>query len=128
MTKQTESFSFDEPLEVNEKWMMGVTNLKVYNTVYNITPTSNKHELLLTEQQLKEHGIDTELVQNDANLYETSNDKFVEKINTRISNSYSTKSKPTRKDFKDIKRLIEVLNYPDQQINMLPLKIKMILL
>ena len=37
MTEQKESFSFDVPLQLNEKWMMGVTSLEVYNTVYNIT-------------------------------------------------------------------------------------------
>ena len=37
MTKQKESFSFDVPLELKEQWMMGVTNLEVYNTVYSIT-------------------------------------------------------------------------------------------
>ena len=33
MTKQKECFSFDVPLQLNEKWMMGVTKLEVYNTV-----------------------------------------------------------------------------------------------
>ena len=35
-TKQKESFSFNIPLELPEKRMMGVTSLEVYNTVYNI--------------------------------------------------------------------------------------------
>ena len=42
MKKQDESFSFDIPLELPEKWMMGVTSLEVYNTVYNITEKNNK--------------------------------------------------------------------------------------
>ena len=62
MIKQKESFSFDVPLELNEKWIMGVTSLVVYNTVYNITSTSNKLQILLTKEQLRELGIDTELV------------------------------------------------------------------
>ena len=37
MNKQKESCSFDIPLELPEKWMMGVTSLEVYNTVYSIT-------------------------------------------------------------------------------------------
>ena len=37
MNKQKESFSFDIPLDLPEKWMMGVTSLEVYNTIYNIT-------------------------------------------------------------------------------------------
>ena len=37
MNKQKESLSFDIPLDLPEKWMMGVTSLEVYNTIYNIT-------------------------------------------------------------------------------------------
>ena len=37
MTKRKKSFSFDVPLELPEQWMLGVTSLEVYNTVYNIT-------------------------------------------------------------------------------------------
>ena len=37
MTKQKESFLFDGPPQLNEKWMMGITSLEVYNTIYNIT-------------------------------------------------------------------------------------------
>ena len=37
MNKQKESSSFDIPLELPEKWMIGGTSLEVYNTVYNIT-------------------------------------------------------------------------------------------
>ena len=44
MTKQKESFSFDVSLLLPEKWMMGVTSLEVYNTVYNITENNNKLE------------------------------------------------------------------------------------
>ena len=62
MTKQKESFSFDVPLLLPEKWMMGVTSLEVYNTVYNITEKNIKLEILLTKQQLDEHRVDTELV------------------------------------------------------------------
>ena len=60
MTKQKESFSFDVPLHLNEKLMMGVTSLEVYNTVYNVTEKNIKLEILLTKQQLEEHRIDTE--------------------------------------------------------------------
>ena len=80
MTKQKESFSFDIPLHLNEKWMMGVTSLEVYNTVYNITEKNNKPEFLLTKQQLEEHRIDIELVPNIKNLYKTSDDNFLKKL------------------------------------------------
>ena len=118
MNKQKESFSFDVLLILNEKWMMGVTSLEVYNTVYNITEKNNKLEILLTKQQLEEHRVDTELVPKIKDLYETSDDKFIEKTNTLITNSYTKKKKKlTRKDFNQLKELIEVFNYPDQQIH-----------
>ena len=62
MNKQKESFSFDIPLELPEKWMMGVTSLEVYNTVYNITEKNNKLKILLRKDQLNILGFDTELV------------------------------------------------------------------
>ena len=118
MTKQKESFSFDVPLVLNEKWMMGVTSLEVYNTVYNITNSNNKIEIILNEQQLEEHRVDTELVSNIRKLYETSDDKVLEKTNTLITDSYSKKKKKlTRKDVNQLKQLTEVFNYPNQQIH-----------
>ena len=118
MTKQKESFKFDVSLLLPEKWMMGVTSLEVYNTVYKITEKNNKLEILLTKQQLEEHRVDTELVPKIKDLYETSDDKFIEKTNTLITNSYTKKKKKlTRKDFNQLKDLFEVFNYPDQQIH-----------
>ena len=74
MNKQKESFSFDIPLELPEQWMMGVTSLEVYNTVYNITEKNNKFKLLYTEKMLKENDVDTQLVTNVEYLYTTSGD------------------------------------------------------
>ena len=93
MTKQKESFSFDVSLELPEKWMMGVTSLEVYNTVYSITEKNNKLEILLTKQQLEEQRVDTELVPKIKNSYEASDDKFIEKTNALITNSYTKKKK-----------------------------------
>ena len=53
MTEQKESFSFDVLLELPEQWMLGVTSLKVYNTVYNLTEQYNKLEVVLKQEQLK---------------------------------------------------------------------------
>ena len=36
MLGSQKDFQFDEPLILSGAWMMGVTNLEVYNTVYNI--------------------------------------------------------------------------------------------
>ena len=62
MNKQKESFSFDIPLDLPEQWMMGVTSLEVYNTVYNITEKNNKFKILLRKDQIDVLGLDTELV------------------------------------------------------------------
>ena len=72
MNKQKESFSFDIPLELPEQWMMGVTSLEVYNTVYNITEKNNKLKLFTTEQNLKEYKFPIEFIPKIKNLYETS--------------------------------------------------------
>ena len=69
MNKQKESFSFDIPLDLPEQWMMGVTSLEVYNTVYNITEKNNKFKLLYTEKMLKENDVDTQLVTNVEYLF-----------------------------------------------------------
>ena len=62
MNKQKESFSFDIPLDLPEQWMMGVTSLEVYNTVYNITEKNNKLKILLKDEQLKSSNVETQLV------------------------------------------------------------------
>ena len=64
MTKQTESFSFEVPLELPEQWMMGVTSLEVYNTVYSITEKNNKFEIQYTQQLLGSLKIDIALASN----------------------------------------------------------------
>ena len=87
MTKQKESFSFDVPLDLPGKWMMGVTSLEVYNTVYNITNSNNKLEIILNDQQLKELDLDSELLVFVEDLYKSyfvksyKYSEFIEKVN-----------------------------------------------
>ena len=73
ITKQKESVSFDVPLELNEQWIMGVTSLEVYNTISNITNSIDKLKILLTDEQLIEHGVDIFSVKNIKSLYESYN-------------------------------------------------------
>ena len=116
MTKQKGSFSFDVPLKLNEKWMMGVTSLEVYNTIYNITDSNNKLEIVLNNQQLKEFKLDSELLVFVEDLYKAyyvtpyKYNEFIEKVNKLITNSYSKKKKLTRVDFTYITKIIESLN------------------
>ena len=95
MTKQKESYSIDVPLNLEEKWMMGVTSLEVYNTVYNITEKNNKLQILLKYKQLDALELDTGVVPKIKDLYETynlENKKFyyelIEKANIFLTTSY----------------------------------------
>ena len=108
MNKQKESFSFDIPLELPEKWMMGVTSIEVYNSVYNITEKNNKPKILLNDQQLKSLNVDSQLVLNVEFLYKTSDS--IEKPNIFSVDSYSKNKKPTKKDFNYLKKIIDQIN------------------
>ena len=119
MNKQKESFSFDVPLLLPEKWMMGVTSLEVYNTVYNITEKNNKLQIILNDQQLKELKLDSGLILFVEDLYVTyfgkpytlsEYNEFVEKANKLITNSYSKKNKLTRIDFDYLTKIVKSLN------------------
>ena len=80
MNKQKESFSFDIPLELPEQWMMGVTSLEVYNTVYNITENNNKIKLFKTDKMFKEYKVATEFMSKMKKLYETSGNKGISNV------------------------------------------------
>ena len=108
MNKQKESFSFDFPLELPEQWMMGVTSLEVYNTVYNITEKNNKLKLLYTEKMLKENDVDTQLVPNVEYLYKTSGD--IEKIKKLIVNDNAKIRTITKTDYDYLMKIIDQIN------------------
>ena len=44
MTKPRETFHFNPPVEIKEDWMIGLTDLEVYNSNFNITEEINKFE------------------------------------------------------------------------------------
>ena len=75
--------------------MMGVTSLEVYNTVYNITNSNNKLQIILNDRQLDALDFDTGVVPNIMKLYETydlENNKlyyeFIEKAKIYLLTSY----------------------------------------
>ena len=45
MAKPRESFHFTPPTEIEGDWMLGLVNLEVYNSLFNITEENNKFEL-----------------------------------------------------------------------------------
>ena len=104
MNKQKESFSFDVPLELPEQWMMGVTSLEVYNSVYNITNKNNSFQIQLTDEQL--NGIDTKLVMNIEYLHRTKQSNFVKTVYNLMDTSFKNKKKLLKKDLDKIKYII----------------------
>ena len=45
MNKSKETFLFKPPIQVKGDWMIGLTDLEVYNSIFNITEENNKFEL-----------------------------------------------------------------------------------
>ena len=45
MVKPREIFHFKSPMEIKGDWMIGLVNLEVYNSIFNITEQNNKFEL-----------------------------------------------------------------------------------
>ena len=104
MNKQKESFSFDVPLELPEQWMIGVTSLEVYNSVYNITNKNNSFQIQLTDEQL--NGIDTKLVMNIEYLHRTKQSNFVKTVYNLMDTSFKNKKKLLKNDLDKIKYII----------------------
>ena len=113
MNKQKESFSFDIPLELPEQWMMGVTSLEVYNTVYNITEKNNKLKLFTTEQNLKEYKVVTEFMSKIKKLYETSGNKGIsniEEIKKLINDDNFKNVALSENYYDDLNKIIDQIN------------------
>ena len=45
MTKPTETFHFKPSIQFKENWMLGLVNLEVYDSIFNITEENNKFEI-----------------------------------------------------------------------------------
>ena len=45
MLKPRETFHFNPPIQVKGDWMIGLTDLEVYNSIFNITEENNKFDL-----------------------------------------------------------------------------------
>ena len=45
MVKPRETFHFKPPIQIKGNWMIGLTDLEVYNSIFNITEENNKFEL-----------------------------------------------------------------------------------
>ena len=45
MTKPRETFHFIPPIQIKGDWMIGLTDLEIYNSIFNITEENNKFDL-----------------------------------------------------------------------------------
>ena len=45
LIKPRETFHFKPPIQIKGDWMIGLTDLEVYNSIFNITEENNKFEL-----------------------------------------------------------------------------------
>ena len=45
MTTPKENFRFKPPIQIKGKWMIGLPELEVYNSIFNITEENNKFKL-----------------------------------------------------------------------------------
>ena len=45
MIKPRQTFHFNPPIQINGNWMIGLTDLEVYNSIFNITEENNKFKL-----------------------------------------------------------------------------------
>ena len=44
-TKPRETIHFSPAIQINGNWMIGLTSLEIYNSIFNITEENNKFEL-----------------------------------------------------------------------------------
>ena len=64
MTKSKETFHFKPPISIEGEWMSGLTDLEVYNSIFNITEENNKFELYKFPDE-KSGGITYEKVRDE---------------------------------------------------------------
>ena len=64
MTKSGERFHFNSSIPIEWSWMIGLTSLEVYNSVFNITGKNNKFELYKVPDE-KSGGISYEKVRGE---------------------------------------------------------------
>ena len=64
MIKPRESFHFNTPIQIKGDWMIGLTDLEIYNSIFNITEENNKFELYKFPNE-KAGGVTNEKVREE---------------------------------------------------------------
>ena len=67
MTKPRETFHSDPPIQIKEDWMIGLTDLEVYNSIFDITEGKNKIEFYHFPDE-KSGGVSYEKVRDEIEL------------------------------------------------------------
>ena len=64
MIKPRETFHFKPPIQIKGDWMIGLTDLEVYNSIFNITEENNKFDLYIFPDE-KAGGVTYEKVRDE---------------------------------------------------------------
>ena len=64
MIQSKQTFHFKPPIPIEGSWMIGLTDLEVYNSIFNITEENNKFELCKFPDE-KAGGITYEKVRDE---------------------------------------------------------------
>ena len=62
--KPRETFHFKPPIQIKGDWMIGLTDLEVYNSIFNITEENNKFDLYKFPDE-KSGGVTYEKVRDE---------------------------------------------------------------
>ena len=65
MIKTRKTFHFEPPIQIKGDWLLGLTDLKVYNSIFNVTEENNKFELYKIPDE-KSGGITSEKVRDES--------------------------------------------------------------
>ena len=68
MIKSRETFHSNPPIQVKGEWMIGLTDLEVYNSFFNITEQSNNFKLYIFPDE-KCRGVSYEKVRDEIERY-----------------------------------------------------------
>ena len=68
MLKSKETFHFKPPIQIKGDWVIGLTDLEVYNSIFNITEDNNKFKLYKFPDE-KAGGITYEKVRDEIAKY-----------------------------------------------------------
>ena len=89
MTKQRETFHFNPPIHAKGDWMLGLIDLEVYNSLFNITKEINKFELYTDNFDEFSFGVLKDEVEEILKIQNITDDQLEdEKLGPQIAKTY----------------------------------------